>query len=141
MIAERVLVDTNVLVYAYDKTSQRHLQAKAVLEEVFRERTGVLSAQNLAEFCRVMTQKIPRPLSHEQTHNNALELTAVFKVVSYDERIVLEALRLSEIHHIHYFDALLAATMAAHQLHVIVTENEKDFRKIPWLEVHNPFSV
>ncbi len=38
-----------------------------------------------------------------------------------------------------YWDALLASTMARNGVHAILTEDEKDFKRFPGLEVINPF--
>jgi predicted nucleic acid-binding protein len=40
-----------------------------------------------------------------------------------------------------YWDALIAACMLENRIHAIVTENERDFKKIPGLSVKNPFSA
>ena len=47
----RVLVDTNILVYAYDADAlEKHTKAKDVIDELWNTGTGVLVAQVLAEF-------------------------------------------------------------------------------------------
>jgi predicted nucleic acid-binding protein len=39
----------------------------------------------------------------------------------------------------HLWDAAIAATMKENDIFEIVTENVKDFKKIPQLKVSNPF--
>jgi predicted nucleic acid-binding protein len=41
---------------------------------------------------------------------------------------------------VHYWDALIAATMRENNIFCIYTENG-DFKSIPWLKVINPFEV
>ncbi len=62
----RALVDTNVLVYAYDR-SEPEKQRRA-LEVLDRLAVGVLSTQVLAEFFVAVTRKIPAPLSAEEAY-------------------------------------------------------------------------
>ena len=37
------------------------------------------------------------------------------------------------------WDVLIAETMRENEVYIIVTENEKDFRRIPGITVENPF--
>ena len=58
------LLDSNVLVYAYDSSEgKKHKTAKKLLQSCFDgEHQFVLSVQNLAEFFSIVTKKIPVPL-------------------------------------------------------------------------------
>jgi predicted nucleic acid-binding protein len=56
-------VDTNVLVYAHDVTAgDKHTQARALVEELWRTRDGCVSVQVLQEFYVTTTRKIPKPI-------------------------------------------------------------------------------
>ncbi len=56
-------VDTNVLVYAHDRSAgTKHARARALLEELWDGRDGCLSVQVLQEFFVAVTRKVPRPL-------------------------------------------------------------------------------
>jgi predicted nucleic acid-binding protein len=134
-----VLVDTNVLAYAYQSFDDRHETAVNVLDELIENGRGAVSVQNLAEFSRLAVEKFPKTISHEEAREIVLNLSASLDVVSYRAQTVSEALRLCRTYKLHFFDALLAATMEQDGIRIIVTENEKDFRKIPWLKVVNPF--
>ena len=136
---EKLLLDSNTLVYAYDKTSTKHNIAVETIENAILSGMAVVSVQNLAEFSRVVTEKLPQKLGYEQTRNIALELAEAFDVIYYDEHIIADALNLCEMHKLHFFDSLLVATMEKEKIKTIVTDNEKDFKKIEWLNVVNPF--
>ncbi|MGA7566130.1 MAG: PIN domain-containing protein, partial [Terriglobales bacterium] len=65
-MSDRTFVDTNVLIYAHDVDAKsKHEAAKIILNELWRERTGVLSMQVLQEFYVNVTRKITRPISKE----------------------------------------------------------------------------
>ena len=51
---------------------------------------------------------------------------------------ILEAAKISEEYDMHYWDALLAATMRQNNVLSMYTENAQDFR-VPWLNVVDPF--
>ena len=66
MIAGRCLVDTNVLVYAYDRSDRaKQKRAFEVLDRLAISGRGALSAQVLSEFFVVVTRKIPDPMPVE----------------------------------------------------------------------------
>ncbi len=87
-----------------------------------------------------VTNKIEVPLAESE----ALELiedVAEFRgwnVLNFDAKTVVSAVRINNEYGIPYWDALIAATMRGWEVYRIYTENEKDFRKIPWLNVLNP---
>lgn len=60
---DKVFVDSNILIYAYDKTANvKHKAAKAVLQRLWENRSGILSVQVLQEVFVNVTRKIPKPL-------------------------------------------------------------------------------
>lgn len=134
------LIDTTVLVYAYDNSdSRKHEVAKGLLKNLQANGEGVLSIQNLVEFSRVLSEKSKPPVPHSKVRSYVLQLKALFEIIHYDETVVAEALHISPSYSIHFFDALLAATMEMNFITEIITENESDFKKIPNIKVINPF--
>lgn len=138
------LIDTNILVYAYDTTErEKHLKCRNLVEECWRgkERYAV-SLQNLSEFYVVLTNKVERPVSVETARERIGRIINFTNWIKINPGIntVLHAIDIAKEYNIHYFDALLAATMKEHEITKIHTENEADFKKIPWLEVVNPLS-
>ena len=72
---EITFVDTNVLVYAHDRSeARRQPLAQALLEELWASRTGRLSTQVLQEFYAVATRKFNPPMSRSE----ARELVALY---------------------------------------------------------------
>ena len=59
-------LDTNVLVYAHDRSAglKQH-QAQILLQQLWEARTGCLSIQVLQEFYVIVTQKVAQPLESE----------------------------------------------------------------------------
>ncbi len=139
MTNEKALIDSNVLIYAYDLSSTRHDEAEKIVEKCLIDGNGVVSSQNLAEFSRVMSEKIPNKLQFEQIRNIVLELSESLEVITYNGHVVADALSICAAHDIHFFDALLIATMEQFNVKVVITENDSDFKKIKWLKTINPF--
>jgi predicted nucleic acid-binding protein len=62
MSAERLFVDTNILIYAYDVSAgAKHTKAGRVVGDLWDSGLGVLSTQVLQEFFVGVTRKIPKP--------------------------------------------------------------------------------
>jgi predicted nucleic acid-binding protein len=134
------LVDSNILVYAYDKSEvQKNIIAKGTLKNLWQEKSGALSIQNLAEFYYTITKKIEFPLQPDNAKQIILDFNQAFQIIKYDEKTIISAINCQEIYKIHFWDALLAATMEENGIETIITENEKDFKKIKWLKAINPF--
>ncbi len=64
MKGDKVFLDTNLLLYAYDAGSPaKHAVAVRILEDLWKSGNGILSTQILQEFFVNVTKKIPKPLS------------------------------------------------------------------------------
>ncbi len=139
MTSERFWVDSNVLAYAYDERDPKNVAALDVLEDAFKDGRGVIGAQNLAEFCRVALEKNVPPMPAERLARIVRALAHSVDIATYSSDALIVAVELKRDCGLHFFDALLAATMREHHISTIVTEDERDFKKIPGLKVVNPF--
>lgn len=137
---ERVAVDSNLLIYAADASSSRHRRVKEFLSQLVETHEAYLSVQNLAEFSRVVTEKLPVPFSPAQADEAVRSFSDVFQVVSYREPAILKALEIAPIGKTHFYDALLAATLLENGIDTIYTENADDFARIPGIKAVNPFA-
>ena len=62
-----------------------------------------------------------------------------FNILSINKNNILRAIDISAEYGISYWDALIASVMKENNISCIITENDKDFKKISWLKVINPF--
>lgn len=137
---ELQLVDSNILVYAYDSTEgKKYETAKEFVKEMWAGENGVLSIQNLAEFYSTVTKKIKNPLEIDKAKQIVLDYIDGFEIIQYDEKTIIGAINTHAIYKISFWDALIVATMEENSIDTIITENEKDFKKITWIKVINPF--
>lgn len=143
----RVLVDTNVLIYATLSADPRHERATEVL--ALRHRTGVelfISVQNLAEMYPNLTGPKNQPpdspaLAREKIR--ALSRLRGITVLPLTVETVQSALELCvecAATRQSYFDCQLAAIMRGENIPVILTENTKDFMGIAGITPVNPFT-
>ena len=89
-MTDRVLLDTNVLVYAYDLSNLSKQQRSAeVLNHFVTAGLGVISTQVLAEFFSAVTRKIAGPLSAADAYVRLEDYIASWVVVDLSPWIVL----------------------------------------------------
>ena len=132
------LIDTNVLVYAYDTSEEKkHAVSKDLLRHLWLAGGGVVCLQNLMEFFVVITKKVENPVDVVTAKGIVQDFIGSDKwmVIDRDADTLLTALELVAEHGIHLWDAAIAATMMENDVAEIVTENTRDFNKISQLKV------
>ena len=136
------LIDTNVLVYCYDKSDiKKNKIAADLLRRCWRKKeTFVLSSQNLSEFYVNITKKVRKPLDAITAYFVIRDLIdfSNWKILNFGEKTILLAIEISKKFGMPYWDSLIAATMTENDISAIYTENIKDF-KVPWIKAINPF--
>lgn len=136
----RVLIDTNVLVYPYDhEHPAKRLRALDVLDRLAPGGQGLLSVQVVGEFFRVVTTRLRRPLPLEEAERQVHAYLRAWAVMDVTPLVVLEAVRGAREHRLSYWDAQLWATALLNQIPVILTEDFSDGRIIEGIRFLNPF--
>jgi len=143
MTAPPALIDTNILCYALDAGEpERRAVAVELLSQCWRNEIGlVVSVQNLAEFSVVMTEKVKHPVP-DAIVTQFIQNIVLFEgwsVIDYDPGTIIDAVDIRRKYSIHFWDALLAATMKQHNIWTIYTE-DSHFKKIPWITIIDPFT-
>ncbi len=140
---ETRLLDSNILIYAYDSSEkEKHVIAKNLLADCWkRKKIYALSVQNLSELFFITTKKITNPVKPDEMKKNIQDIISFsnFNILDINKNSILTAMDISSEIGISYWDALIASVMKENHIHTIVTENDKDFRKIHWIKVINPF--
>ena len=136
---ELFLLDTNILVYAYDKDEiEKSKKAEELLAKCFLgEFNLAISNQNLAEFVYVTTRKSKLTLEQAMVNVRDISKSKTFRKINYNDGTVLSAIEIAKEFKTSFWDSLLAATMRENGIFNIYTENVNDFR-IPWIKAVNP---
>ncbi len=119
-----ILVDTNVLVYAYDR-GEFEKQAKAirVLEHLALTNVGCLSVQSLSEFYSLTTRGQHPKLTVAEAARQTEQFALSWRILDLTPQIVLEAIRGVRAHQLGYWDAQIWATARLNQLSVVFSED------------------
>ncbi len=143
MTARPALTDTNILCYALDAGEpKKRATAAALLARCFRSEIFLaVSEQNLAEFSVVMLEKVKNPLPDAVVSRFVRNIESFngWTVIGYDAETIVDAVTIRKQYSLHFWDALLAATMKQHAITTIYTE-DSHFKKIPGITVINPFT-
>ena len=135
------LVDTNVLVYAYDPTDGgKRERAIAVLEQLGARRSGALSAQVLGEFFVTVTRKIPSPLTEAEAERSLTNYIRSWVIYDLTELVVLEAVIGLQRHRVSYWDSLVWATAKLNGVPNILSEDFSDGVLLEGVRFLNPFA-
>ena len=134
------LVDTNVLIYAYEKEeSEKRTRAFKLLVDCFSGRIKLaVSYQNLAEFVSAFTMKGRGDPVLVDTIVRDIVRYAGFIKLHYTGNTILLATSLMNQFKLPFWDSLLIATMKEHTLYNVYTENVRDFA-VTGIRVVNPF--
>lgn len=138
-MSDRTFVDTNVLIYAHDVDAKtKHETAKRVLQELWSERSGVLSMQVLQEFYVNVTRKIPKPISKD-----AARLVVGSYAIWCIETTTAEisaAFQMEDQSQVGFWDALIVASALRGSVKRILSEDLNAGQKIAGIRIENPFA-
>jgi predicted nucleic acid-binding protein len=141
-MSDKVLVDTNVLVYAYDRSAPiKQKRALEVLDRLQATSLGVLSTQVLGEFFVTVTRKITEPLPTHEAGSRVHNLLRAWPIIEITGMIILEAARGVREHHFSYWDAQIWATAKLNQIPVVYSEDFSDGQSTEGIRFMNPFSA
>ncbi len=132
-------VDTNVLVYAHDRSAgPKHERAVALMERLWQERNGCLSLQVLAEFYVTVTRKVPQPITPAVAAQIVADLTA-WRVHTPGVVDLLDAMALQARYGISLWDAQVIGSAARLGAAILWSEDLNAGQSYAGVRVANPF--
>lgn len=138
---DSVLIDTNILVYAYDQNAPvKQRRAIDVLERVRDAQTGVVTAQVLSEFYSVATRKLSPPLTPTQAEAQLRAFSMQWPVLPITEAVVFLAARGTQEHQMHFWNAQIWAAARLHGITLIYSEDFATGAVIEGVRFVNPLA-
>jgi len=136
-LAERVFINTNVIVYADDlDAGAKRERAREILQQVLIDGNGVVSTQVLQEFFVAATRKLGVAA---EIARRKVELLARLDVVTIEPSLILDAIDLHRLHPISFWDALIVQSAVASGCRRLLTEDLQSGRNIGGVQIENPF--
>ena len=137
-MSDKYFVDTNILMYAHDTSAgAKHERAKALVENLWRQRSGVVSTQVLQELCVNLRRKAGHPVDLRTAREIVADYLS-WDVVTNTGESILEALQLEEHYQISFWDALVVQAAEASGAAVLYSEDLSDGQTYRGVRVVNP---
>ena len=137
-------VDTNILAYAFDESDEkRRGPCESLVKAGFQgDAEYYISNQVLSELFVVLTKYVGKPLSKERA---AVVVSGFdssrWRKLNYTHLTVKRAMQDLQTINASFWDMLIAETARDGGIRTVYTENEKDFKKIPWIQIKNPLKT
>src|SRR5208282_6381749 len=106
-MAEKYFVDTNILIYAHDRSAGvKHERARQLVERLWTSGQGVLSTQVLQELCVNLRRKVARPVPLDEIRRLIEDYTS-WEIVTNTPEGVIQALEIESRYKTSFWDALI----------------------------------
>src|SRR5271169_5067060 len=137
-MSDKCFVDTNILVYAHDRSAgAKHQRAQMLLEQLWDSGLGVLSTQVLQELCINLRRKVSHPLPVEEVRL-LIHDYSTWEVVTNTPESVLQALDIELRYKTSFWDALILQAAESSGAAVLYSEDLAAGQKYGPIEVVNP---
>lgn len=135
----KALIDTNILVYAYDLAEvEKQQKALTLLDRLVTLDSAVLSSQILFEFFSTVTNKIAQPLTFEEAEKRVTHFCQIWPILQVNEMIILEVIRGVKAYSFSYWDAQIWATARLNQIRTVLSEDFSHDSFIEGVRFFNP---
>ena len=139
-MSDRYFVDTNILMYAHDSAAgEKYARAKALVEELWENRSGAVSTQVLQELAVNLRRKAKKPLDAKATRDIIADYLAWHVVVNGGDSI-LEALELEARYQLSFWDALVVQAAQVAGAEILYSEDLSDGQRYGTVRVKNPLT-
>jgi len=136
---DKIFLDTNIIVYAHDRSSgKKHRIAMEIMEYLWERKKGVISVQVMQEFYICVTTKILKPIPLKDVRK-ILEYLLNWDVIINDEHITIKAIDLQEKYQFSFWDSLIVQSVIQSQAGTLFSEDLSDGQVIENVKITNPF--
>ena len=137
-MSARIFVDTNVLVYAYDRDAgDKQEVAKSILRDLWGAGSGSLSMQVLQEFYSTVTRKLATSVPKDKARLVVDHFA--FWCVATTPAEIKQAFLIEDAARIGFWDALIVAAAIRSGAEKILSEDLNPGQTIAGIRIENPF--
>ena len=135
----KAFVDTNILVYAYDRgAGVKHERALKLVEALWQDGSGAISTQVLQEFYVNVRRKAQQPISPQEARSLIGDYLTWEPIVN-DGDAVLEAIDAEGRYKLSFWDALVVVAAQKSGASIIYSEDFNHGQQFGSVRVENPF--
>ncbi len=137
-MAGKFFVDTNILIYAHDRSAGRkHDRARKLIEHLWTTGEGVLSTQVLQELCINLRRKVPHPLPLEEIRR-LIEDYLSWEIVVNTPESILQAMAIEARYKTSFWDALVVQAAESAGAEILYSEDLAAGQTYGTIRVVNP---
>jgi predicted nucleic acid-binding protein len=139
MSVDRTFVDTNIIVYAYDRSAGlKHQKARKILVDLWKSGLGVVSTQVIQEFFVTVTRKLPKPMEPKSAKRVVSDLL-MWNHVRIEGPMILDAIDLHRNHGYSFWDSLIIIAAKQAECALLLSEDLAAGHTIAGVAIKNPF--
>lgn len=137
---KKFFLDTNILVYTFDRTdSRKRRKASGLLAGALETHRGIISYQVVQEFLNVATRKFSDPLTVPEAQLYLARILMPLCEVFPDSALYSQALAMAGESGMAFHDALIISSAIAGGCDTVWTEDLQHGRRIGTMTIRNPF--
>ncbi len=137
---DRWFIDTNILLYAYDREAGRkHEIAKEIITQCWEQKIGVISVQVFCEFFVRGTRGGNEIIDMKEAEAIIDNLAKNWCVICPDSHLVIEAIRARREYQLSFWDALIWAAAKKAKTSYLYSEDFQHRQIIEGVRIINPF--
>ncbi|HET8635872.1 MAG TPA: PIN domain-containing protein [Acidobacteriaceae bacterium] len=134
----KYFVDTNILVYAHDRSAGvKHRRAQMLVAQLWESGEGVLSTQVLQELCVNVRRNTTHPMSAEELRR-IIEDYCTWEVVTNTPESVVRALEIEQRYRTSFWDALILHAAERCGASILYSEDMAVGQRYGSLKIVNP---
>jgi predicted nucleic acid-binding protein len=139
-MSAKAFLDTNILVYAYDRHDPRKQErAQELLTNGIMQENLSLSVQVLGEFFNVVTRHIPQPMLVDDARE-IIRSISIVPVQEIDLTMVNRAIETHNTYQVSYWDSLIISAAERTGCAILLSEDLSDGQTYHNITVRNPFN-
>jgi predicted nucleic acid-binding protein len=137
-MADKYFVDTNILIYAHDRTKgAKHERARKLIERLWTEGNGVLSTQVLQELCVNLRRKVERPVGLDELRRLVSDYMT-WEIVVNTGLALIQAFEIEARYKTSFWDALILQAAEQAGAAVLYSEDLAARQRYGTVQVVNP---
>ena len=136
----KYFLDTNIIIYSFDKSERRKLGiSQKLIREALENNLGIVSYQVVQEFINVAINKFAKPLStldtKEYLNNVLMPLCEIFPNILFYEK----SLKIRDETGFSFYDSLIVTAAIEGKCSYLYTEDLQHERIVRNVTIQNPF--
>jgi predicted nucleic acid-binding protein len=136
----KFFLDTNIFVYAFDKTAPaKARRSQELIEQAVTSRKGIISYQVAQEFFNVALRRFAHPLTVAESEQYLSTVLRPLMAVQSSPALLSDGLRLKGRYSLSWFDSLIVAAAIEARCDVLYSEDLQHGQKFSDVAIENPF--